>query len=63
MEVSLNVGIVGALVQVIDRASEKGTFTGQDITTVGQLRAQLVAKLQEVEDNKPEGELADKVED
>jgi len=63
--VQVPTGIVGAMVQVIDRAGEKGVFSGVDLTTVGTIRSELVKILQEAnppaEGEQLDGELADKV--
>lgn len=61
MEVTININLVGAMVQVIDRSATAGAFTGADLTTVGQIRAELVRILESNQQNQPDGPLADKV--
>ena len=61
MEVTVNLNLVAAMVQIIDRSAQAGAFTGVDLTTVGQIRAQLVQVVETNQQAQPDGPLADKV--
>ena len=45
--VNLRTEIVSALIQIIDLAASKGVFSGNDLTTVGTIRSELVQTLKE----------------
>ena len=51
MKVELDVNLVNAMIQIIDVASSKGSFVGDDISAVGDVRKVLV---QTVLANQPE---------
>lgn len=61
MEVTVNLNLIAAMVQIIDRSAQAGAFTGPDLTTVGQVRAEIVRILEENKPDQPDGPLADKV--
>ena len=44
--VEVPANVVGAMVQIIDLGGKAGAYQGVDITTVGQVREQLVALIQ-----------------
>ena len=48
--VEVNPNLLGAMVQIIDVASSKGAFTGQDISAVGDVRKELVGILQPLQE-------------
>lgn len=60
-QVSININLVRAMVQIIDRSAQSGVFGGQDLSTVGRIRDDLVRILEENQPQRPEGPLADKV--
>lgn len=39
--------VVGAVIQIIDESAKKGVFSGADLTTVGNIRQQLVEAINE----------------
>jgi hypothetical protein len=39
--------IIGAVIQIIDLAASKGSFSGNDLSTVGAVRAELVDAVKE----------------
>lgn len=63
-QVSININLITAMIQIIDRSAQTGTFAGPDLSTVGRVRDELV---QIVNENQPqrteglEGDLAKKV--
>jgi hypothetical protein len=61
MEVTVNLNLVSAMIQIIDRSAQAGAFTGVDLTTVGQIRAQLVQVVETNQQAQPDGPLANKV--
>ena len=61
MEVTVNLNLVAAMVQIIDRSAQAGAFTGADLTTVGQIRAELVRVVEANQQAQPDGPLANKV--
>jgi hypothetical protein len=48
--VEINPNLVMSMIQVIDVAAQKGTFTGKDLTAVGKIREQLEEVLSPLED-------------
>jgi hypothetical protein len=46
--VELRPEVVAVMVQIIDKAASKGMFVGNEITTVGTVRAQLVEELEKI---------------
>ena len=48
--VQLNPNTVGAMIQIIDVAASKGVFSGVDITSVGQIRSELVEVLRPLQE-------------
>ena len=54
--VNLEANVVAALVQIIDLGAKKGSYSGSDLSTVGEVRAMLVEKLKPFMQNEEESE-------